>query len=128
MSSKPYILVADDDPLVLKSITFILKKAGYELVTVTDGQQALDRIREDPPFLALLDVMMPEMDGLDVCRTVKADPDLQHIPVFLVTARAMVQERERGFQAGADDYITKPFANKELLDRVKEIHDAVVTP
>jgi len=118
--------VADDDPLVLKSITFILKKAGYRLVTVTDGQQALDAIRSDPPFLAMLDVMMPEMDGLDVCRTVKSDPDLRHIPVFLVTARAMVQERERGFQAGADDYITKPFANKELLDRVKEVHDATV--
>jgi CheY-like chemotaxis protein len=127
MTTDPYILVADDDPLVLRSITFILKKAGYRLVTVTDGQAALDTIRRDPPFLAMLDVMMPRMDGLDVCRTIKSDPDLRHIPVFLVTARAMVQERERGLQAGADDYITKPFANKELLDRVREIRDATLT-
>ena len=93
-------------------------------------QEALDQIYAKRPTLAILDVMMPLMDGLDVCRTVKGDPTLTDIPVFLVTARAMADERERGLAAGADDYITKPFANQELLERVREIFDAagVVLP
>ena len=126
MSTHPYILVADDDPLVLKSITFILQKAGYKTITAVDGHAALEQIQKERPFLAMLDVMMPNMDGLEVCRHIKGDPALADIPVFLVTARAMVQERERGFQAGADDYITKPFANKVLLDRVREVYDAAM--
>ena len=130
MTHAPYILVADDDPLVRKSITFILQRAGYSVETAPNGQEALDQIYAKRPTLAILDVMMPLMDGLDVCRTVKGDPTLTDIPVFLVTARAMADERERGLAAGADDYITKPFANQELLERVREIFDAagVVLP
>jgi DNA-binding response OmpR family regulator len=128
MSQEPYILVADDDPLVLKSITFILKKAGFRVVTVTDGAAALEQIRIEKPRLAMLDVMMPNMNGLDVCRAIKEDESLKDIPVFLVTARAMVQERERGLRAGADDYITKPFANKFLIDRVREIFEGAPQP
>ncbi len=127
MADEPYILVADDDPLVLKSITFILQRAGYRVITVTDGEAALAQIRADHPRLAMLDVMMPKMNGLDVCKEVKADDSLAAIPVFLVTARAMVQERERGLEAGADDYITKPFANRALIDRVGEIFAPTAT-
>lgn len=128
MAATNKVLIVDDELDILEFIQYNLEKEGFEVDTAVNGREAIDKAKKFAPDLILLDVMMPEMDGLDVCRTVKADPDLQHIPVFLVTARAMVQERERGFQAGADDYITKPFANKELLDRVKEIHDAVVTP
>jgi DNA-binding response OmpR family regulator len=121
MTQEPYILVADDDPLVLKSITFILQKAGFRVVTATDGCAALEKIRAEKPRLAMLDVMMPNMNGLDVCRAIKEDESLRDIPVFLVTARAMVQERERGLEAGADDYITKPFANKFLIERIRAV-------
>jgi DNA-binding response OmpR family regulator len=121
MTQEPYILVADDDPLVLKSITFILQKSGFRVVTATDGRAALEQIRVEKPRLAMLDVMMPNMDGLDVCRAIKEDESLRDIPVFLVTARAMVQERERGLEAGADDYITKPFANKFLIERIRAV-------
>ena len=125
MSQPSYILVADDDPLVLRSITFILERAGFRIQTATNGHRALDYIRKERPALAMLDVMMPDMDGLELCRQLKADPDLKSMPVFLVTARAMKQERERGLAAGADDYITKPFQNQALIDRIREVLERV---
>jgi DNA-binding response OmpR family regulator len=84
----------------------------------------VEQFEIERPTLALLDVMMPEMDGLDACRRIKSNSRFSDVPLFLVTARAMVQERERGLEAGADDYITKPFANKELLERVKQVYEA----
>ena len=127
MRPNPYILIADDDPLVLKSIRFILEKAGFFVEAVSDGQQALDRIQQNKPVVALLDVMMPRMNGLDVCRAVKEDPELRDVTVYLVTARAMVEEREKGLAAGADDYITKPFVNKELIERVRTVFEIMLT-
>jgi CheY-like chemotaxis protein len=126
MSTERYILVADDDPLVLRSITFILEKNGFPVRAASDGAQALALAQEEKPTLALLDVMMPKMDGLEVCEKIKADPELTDVPVFLVTARAMSAERERGLAAGADEYITKPFVNKDLIDRVHAIFDRAV--
>jgi CheY-like chemotaxis protein len=120
----PYVLIADDDPLVLRSITFVLQRAGFPVRAVTDGAAALEMIRTQPPAVALLDVMMPEMNGLEVCRTVKDDPATRHIPVFLVTARAMAAERERGLRAGADQYITKPFVNRTLIELVTGAYEA----
>ena len=113
--SNGYILVADDDALVLRSLTFVLERAGFTLRTATNGAEALAIAEEEPPVLALLDVMMPEMTGLELCRTLKNSASTKHVPVFLVTARAMVSERARGIAAGADAYITKPFVNKELI-------------
>jgi len=121
--SKGYILVADDDALVLRSLTFVLERAGFVLRTATNGEEAFAIAQEEPPVLALLDVMMPEMTGLELCRTLKNTPATKHVPVFLVTARAMVSERARGIAAGADAYITKPFVNKELIEQVREVWD-----
>lgn len=86
--SKAYILVADDDALVLRSLTFVLQRAGFVLRTATNGAAALALAQEEPPVLALLDVMMPEMTGLELCRTLKSDPKTAKVPVFLVTAPA----------------------------------------
>jgi len=123
MSTKqePYILVADDDALVLKSLQFILQGAGYRVVTVADGAAAFEQLHIEKPRLALLDVMMPHLNGLDLCRRIKNDDALSDITVFLVTARAMAAERERGLQAGADEYITKPFSNRDIIDKVAEV-------
>ena len=121
--SNGYILVADDDALVLRSLTFVLERAGFVLRTATNGAEALAIAQEEPPVLALLDVMMPEMTGLELCRTLKNTAATRHVPVFLVTARAMVSERARGIAAGADAYITKPFVNKELIEQVREVWD-----
>lgn len=121
MSQEPYILVADDDALVLKSLQFVLQGAGYRVVTVADGAAAFEQLHIEKPRLALLDVMMPHLNGLDLCRRIKNDDALNDITVFLVTARAMAAERERGLQAGADEYITKPFSNRDILDKVAEV-------
>ncbi len=123
-----YILIADDDPLVLKSIELILRKSGFPLRTCVNGREALEQIRAQKPILALLDIMMPEMNGLDVCQAIKNDPELESVPVFLVTARAMAAERQKGLDAGADDYITKPFVNKELVAKVRAVYDAAMSP
>jgi CheY-like chemotaxis protein len=120
-NQEPYILVADDDALVLKSLQFVLQGAGYRVVTVADGAAAFEQLHIEKPRLALLDVMMPHLNGLDLCRRIKADESLNDIKVFLVTARAMAAERERGLQAGADEYITKPFSNRDILEKVAEV-------
>ena len=121
MAHDPYVLVADDDPLMIKSLQIILRSAGFRVVAVSDGQAALDQMRLARPALALLDVMMPRLDGLEVCRMVRSDPELRDLKVFLLTARAMSRERQQGLDAGADDYITKPFAKADLVARVRAV-------
>src|SRR5262249_21655738 len=105
MADRPYVLVADDDPLMIKSLQIILRGTGLRVVAVSDGVAALEQMRREKPGVALLDVMMPRLDGLDVCRTVRADPELRDLKLFLLTARAMPRERQQGMEAGADDYI-----------------------
>src|SRR5262245_61915000 len=119
MAREPYVLIADDDPLMIKSLQVMLRGAGYRVESVTDGAAAFELARKEPPRVALLDVMMPRLDGLDVCRAIKSDAALRHIKVFLLTARAMPRERQQGLDAGADDYITKPFAKADLMARVR---------
>jgi CheY-like chemotaxis protein len=116
---QPYVLVADDDPLMIRSLQIILRGAGFVVLGVPDGATALQQIRAEKPVLAILDVMMARMNGLDLCRAIKADEDLRDVKVFLLTARAMPSERQQGLAAGADAYITKPFANSELVARVR---------
>lgn len=123
MSQVPYILVADDDPLMLKSLQIILRGAGFRVVTVADGVAALEQMRREKPRLALLDVMMARLNGLDLCRAIRADEQLADVKVFLLTARAMARERQQGLDAGADDYITKPFANAALVARVRQVFE-----
>jgi DNA-binding response OmpR family regulator len=128
MSEQPYVLIADDDPLMLRSLQIILRNGGFRVVPVPDGVTALEQMRSDRPALAILDVMMARMNGLELCRAVKSDPELCRIPVFLLTARAMPRERQQGLEAGADDYITKPFANADLLARVRNVVGLPATP
>jgi len=121
MGGQSYVLVADDDPLMLRSLQIILRSAGLTVVTVPDGVAALEQMRREPPRLALLDVMMARLNGLEVCRAVKSDPALVGVTVFLLTARAMPRERQQGLDAGADDYITKPFVNADLIAKVRAV-------
>jgi CheY-like chemotaxis protein len=114
-----YILAADDDPLMIRSLRIILRSVGLPVVGVPDGAAALQQIRSHKPALAILDVMMARMNGLDLCRVIKSDETLRDIKVFLLTARAMPSERQQGLDAGADAYITKPFANADLLAQVR---------
>ncbi|WP_035857140.1 response regulator transcription factor [Cryptosporangium arvum] len=112
------ILVADDDRDILDLVAFKLSAAGHELITVTDGATALTEARRAVPDLVVLDVAMPGMSGLDVCRELRAEPVTSAIPVLLLTARGQESDVEAGFDVGADDYVVKPFSPRELQSRV----------
>lgn len=114
------ILVVDDMPKNVKLLQDILEVKGYEVVTASSGQEALDRIRSDKPDLLLLDVMMPGMTGYEVCQAIRADPAIRVLPVVLVTALDQ-SERVKGLDAGADDFLTKPINQPELLARVRSL-------
>ena len=115
---RAHVLIVDDLPKNLQVLALLLDKAGYRVSMAMDGAQALAMIAQDPPELVLLDVMMPDMDGLEVCRKLKADPTTADVPVIFLTARAELQDLEEGFRIGAVDYVTKPFRGGELLARV----------
>ena len=115
------ILVADDDVDIRELVEFKLSTLGHEIVAVNDGAAAVEACREHRPDLAVLDVMMPGMSGLDAIRVIRSDPSMADIPVILLTARAQETDIETGFDTGADDYITKPFSPRELASRVQAL-------
>lgn len=115
------ILVVDDEEHIRKIVKFQLEKAGYAVETAEDGVQALKAINTSPPDLVLLDLMMPNMDGYEVCRRLKSNYQTNHIPVIMVTAKANLENKLQGFEDGANDYIAKPFAITELLVRVRNV-------
>jgi two-component system alkaline phosphatase synthesis response regulator PhoP len=113
------ILIADDNENIRDALTYLLEDEGYELLLAKDGADALRKVRERKPDILFLDIMMPEMNGYDVCRTIKNDPNLKSIYVIMLTAKGQVAEQERGKEVGADEYIVKPFSPMEILARVK---------
>ena len=113
------IIVAEDDRAVRELVEFKLSSAGHEVQMEEDGQAALDAIKASPPDVVVLDWMMPHLTGIEVCMAIRADPELAHIPVLLLTARAQEADVEKGRQAGADDYLVKPFSPRDLLARVE---------
>ena len=121
MQKPAKILVVDDVPLNVKLLADSLHVKGYEVVTASSGREALEKITTDAPDLVLLDVMMPEMDGYEVCRALRARPDTQILPVIMVTALDPHDERIKGLEAGADDFLTKPVNQQELMARVKSL-------
>lgn len=118
---KPKILVVDDEPDAVELIEFNLKAAGYDVVTATDGEEALKRARSVMPQLIILDLMLPEVDGLEVCKILRRDPRTAGVPIIMVTAKAAEIDRVLGLELGADDYVTKPFSPRELVLRVKRL-------
>ena len=118
---KPVVLVADDDRDILELVAFRLERAGYDAVTANDGAEALDVADTRAPDLAVLDVMMPRMTGLDVCRELRADSRTASMAVLLLTARAPENDIEHGFAWGGDDYLNKPFSPRELASRVRAV-------
>jgi DNA-binding response OmpR family regulator len=115
---KTTIVAADDDPQLLRLVTRNLEFEGYEVLPVSDGQQALEQVEAHSPDLVLLDVMMPRMDGFTVCQRVR---EFSAVPIIIVTARGQDQDKVRGLDLGADDYLTKPFSVDELLARVRAV-------
>ena len=117
-AKKTTVLTADDDPQLLRLMTRNLQFEGYDVLPVSDGQQALEEIERKTPDLVLLDVMMPKMDGFTVCLRVR---EFSAVPIIIVTARGQDQDKVRGLDLGADDYLTKPFSVDELLARVRAV-------
>ena len=115
------ILVVDDEPEAVELIEFNLKQAGFGSVSAGDGAEALKKARSLTPGLIVLDLMMPEMDGLEVCRILRRDPATASIPIIMLTAKAAEMDRIVGLELGADDYLTKPFSPRELVLRIKRI-------
>ncbi len=118
---RPLVLVADDDPDIRSLVTLRLEKSGYEVVAAGDGEQALAAALERAPDLALLDVMMPKLDGYEVTERLRREEATRHLPVILLTARVQETDIARGVEAGADDYVKKPFSTSELRDRVQAV-------
>ena len=115
------ILIVDDEPEAVELVEFNVRQAGFDVLTATDGAEALKKARANLPHLILLDLMLPEIDGLEVCKMLRRDPATASIPIVMVTAKAAEIDRILGLELGADDYITKPFSPRELVLRVKNI-------
>lgn len=120
-AGKPKILVVDDEPDTIELISFNLRNAGYDVVSAADGAEALRKARTHNPVLIILDLMLPEVDGLEVSKLLRADTATAHIPILMLTAKAGEVDRILGLELGAKDYVTKPFSPRELVLRVRNI-------
>lgn len=119
--AKDRILIVEDEPNIVESLSFILGKAGFEVITVADGAEALDRLRHQSFSALVLDVMLPGMNGLDVLKTIRADRALAVLPVMLLTAKGQASDRRAAEAIGADAFVTKPFSNAEVVEHVTRL-------
>ncbi len=117
--NKKRILVVDDEPYVIRSLTFVLKKEGYDVSSVTNGEEALAKVRELKPDLMFLDVMMPKKNGYEVCQEIKNDSGLSDIYIIMLTAKGQEADREKGLGLGANEFMTKPFSPARVVEKVR---------
>jgi DNA-binding response OmpR family regulator len=115
------IVIADDEPHVLRSLEFILKKQGYRVVTATNGEEALSRVMENNPDLVFLDIQMPKMDGNTVLRKLREEEKFQDLYIVMITAKGQEVDRLNSLESGANEYVTKPYSPRKLVSRVQEI-------
>jgi DNA-binding response OmpR family regulator len=118
---KTRVLIAEDEPHLLESLSFILGREGYEVGTALDGEAALAALLADPPALMILDVMLPKINGFELLRQIRADGRLKALPVIILTAKGQTRDRETAAALGADLFLTKPFANKDVVAAVKTL-------
>ena len=115
------ILIADDDPNILRALTFLMRREGHDVRTATDGQQVLTAVVDHPPDVLLLDLMMPRGNGYDVCKILRASPDYNDVRIVMLTARGGTADQNAGLALGADAYVTKPFAIGDVVDCVASV-------
>jgi DNA-binding response OmpR family regulator len=118
------ILIVDDEPNIVLALELLMKREGYAVQSVDDGQKAFDTVREFRPDLIILDIMMPKMDGYEVCQRIRADASLKDVSIIMLTAKGREVEREKGLALGADYYVTKPFSTREVMMMIKEVLSA----
>ncbi len=115
------VLVVDDEPNIVMSLEFLMRRAGFDVQVARNGREALAALDGSPPDLMLLDVMMPDFDGYEVCERIRARPEWNGTRIVMLTARGRDAERERGLKLGADAYVTKPFSTRDLVEQVKQM-------
>jgi two-component system alkaline phosphatase synthesis response regulator PhoP len=115
------ILIVDDEPFIQRSLAFVLRKAGFEVEVASDGKEGLRKVRELNPKIIYLDLMMPGLSGFEVCETIKSDEKLKDIHVVILTAKGQDVDKDRGIAAGADEFMTKPFSPKEVVEKTTKI-------
>lgn len=115
------VLIAEDEPHIVESLSFVLQRSGYEVSSVLDGESAMTRLRSDPPDMVILDVMLPKLNGFEVLKRLKSDPELRSIPVIILTAKGQSQDRRMAEEIGVDGFMTKPFSNREIVDEVRRL-------
>ncbi len=121
MKKKVKVLIVDDEPSILMSLEFLMKKEGYEVFIARDGSEALEIIDKEVPAVVLLDIMMPRVDGYEVCSLVKKSAHLQHIKVVFLSAKNKEADIEKGYQLGADLYVAKPFSTRTLVAKINSL-------
>lgn len=115
------VLVVDDDPYILMSLEFLMKKNGYDVMVARNGNEALSFINSDKPSLILLDIMMPDVDGYSICRYIKSTPELQDIIVVFISAKTAEADVQQGYDLGAALYVSKPFSTRDLMKKINEL-------
>lgn len=117
----PKIVIAEDEPDIRELITFTLQFAGFEVIPTSNGAEALEATQREVPDLVMMDVRMPKMTGYEACRAMKADPNIQHIPVIFLSAKGQESEIKEGLEAGAEEYLLKPFAPDQLIEQIRAV-------
>ncbi len=115
------VLIVDDEPNILMSLDFLMRKEGYEVFVARNGTEALESIQNHLPDVVLLDIMMPDVDGYEICRFIKSNPETENSKVIFISAKSKESDIKKGYEIGADFYITKPFTNKQIVNKVKEL-------
>lgn len=118
------ILIVDDEPYILRSLSFVLKKEGFDVEIAYNGEEALEKAQQFNPKILFLDVMMPIKDGYKVCKKLKSNPETKDIYIIMLTAKGQIIDKEKGLTMGADEYITKPFPPREIVNKVKKIMES----
>lgn len=113
------VLVVDDDPNLIKALTVVLKKEGYDIDTAMDGEEAMEKVQKASPKVMFLDIMMPKKDGFEVCQEVKGSPKTSDTYIIMLSAKAQEEDVKKGIDVGADEYITKPYSIKQILEKVQ---------
>ena len=118
---QPHVLIVEDEPALVELLSYNLEKAGFQINVARDGDEALLAVEERKPDIVLLDWMLPYVSGIEICRRIRRNPDTRDLPIILLTARGEEDDRIRGLEAGADDYVVKPFSPSELVARVRAV-------
>lgn len=115
------VLIAEDEPSIVESLAFLLRRAGYDVASVLDGEAAIRRLQNDPPDIMILDLMLPRRNGFEVLKVVKGDPALASMPVLVLSAKGQPQDRRLAEEIGVDAFMTKPFSNRDVVEEVRRL-------